>query len=95
LISRRPLVNGPAALPLLGLPTAVRNASTVVWIEAVVASPPAENVIKPAMLVPGAGTVMAAIMSAAARPIGERLAFGMIYAPLRNGCQRPGVSDHP
>ncbi len=30
LISRRPLVKGPAALPLLGSPTAPRNASTVV-----------------------------------------------------------------
>jgi hypothetical protein len=94
LISRRP-VNCPAALPLLGLPTAARNASTVAWIEAVVVSPPTENEIKPAMLVSGVAMVMAAIMSAAARPIGERLAFGMIYAPLRNGCQRPGVSDHP
>src|SRR5262245_43623963 len=60
LISRRPLVKGPAALPLLGLPTAARNASTVVWMEAVVLFPPTENGIKSALLVPGTAKVMAA-----------------------------------
>jgi hypothetical protein len=82
LISRRPLVKGPAALALLGLPKAARNASTVGWIEPVVALPPKENGTKAAMLASGAATVMAATMSEAVRPVGERITFDMIYAPL-------------
>src|SRR4029453_4559866 len=34
LISRRPLGRGPGVLPLLGEPTALRKASTTVWIAA-------------------------------------------------------------
>src|SRR4030095_2578606 len=34
LISRRPVVSGPAVMPLLGSPSAARKASTVDWIDA-------------------------------------------------------------
>src|SRR5688500_16319940 len=49
LISRRPLGRGPAALPLFGLPSAARKASTVGWIDAVALEPPTENVTNAAV----------------------------------------------
>src|SRR5262249_59847212 len=48
LISRRPPEIGPGLLPLFGLPRAARKASTVAWIDAVVASPPTDVGVNPA-----------------------------------------------
>src|SRR6266540_6808296 len=53
LISRRPLSSGPGLLALLGSPKAVRKASTVDWIDAVVLFPPTENRIGTAPTVAG------------------------------------------
>src|SRR5678815_1205792 len=44
LISRRPAASGPGALPLLGAPSAARNASTVPWMDATL-GPAAWNTI--------------------------------------------------